>query len=287
MEFALVDGRRRAAFKSGRGTCAFCEAAMIAKCGPRMPNHWAHAVRQSCDPWWENETPWHRTWKSAFPEHCRERLHVAPDGELHRADVVTTTGIVVEIQNSPISDAERQSREAFYGNMIWIVNGTPFRAQFDIYHQLPDPDTDLGGDIVWYKAHRALPGTQIGMFWRKSENPDAYTSSLGLVEVHDTRKLSPAVRDSFCGHHQYDWVRPRAGWLESACPVFIDFGEEWVWQLGHYGAQKLPCVRAVSKVKLVHDAMTEVHAAAIATRFYPLTGSSYVDGALALFAADE
>ena len=78
MEFAIHDGVRRAAFKGGSGTCPTCGAAMTAKCGPRVMHHWAHAGRRNCDPWWENETPWHREWKSRFPESFREIAHVAP-----------------------------------------------------------------------------------------------------------------------------------------------------------------------------------------------------------------
>lgn len=285
MELALVDGDRRPAFKGGRGTCAYCDAPMVAKCGPRILHHWAHAVRQGCDPWWENETRWHRRWKSAFPEDCRERLHIAPDGKHHRADVVTVTGIVVEIQNSPMSDAERQSREAFYGNMIWIVNGERFRDQFEIYHQLPNPSADAVGDIVWFKARRHYHGAQAGLFWLKSENPEAAAGLTRMVTIKSIRDLDEDVTHTYCGHHQYDWVRPRAGWLESACPVFIDFGDDHVWQLGKYGEQGLLCVRAISKVKLVHDAMTETRATDIATRFYPLAGSPHLEAAMALLVA--
>jgi hypothetical protein len=57
--------------------------------------------------------------------------------EVHRADVKTPTGIVLEFQHSNMTDAERLSREAFYGDMIWILDGWPFRSNFDIYHALP------------------------------------------------------------------------------------------------------------------------------------------------------
>jgi competence protein CoiA len=74
---------------------------------------WAHAGWRNCDPWWENETPRHREWKSLFPDHCREITHTAHDGEIHRADIKTPTGIYIEVQHSSMTDAERLSRESF------------------------------------------------------------------------------------------------------------------------------------------------------------------------------
>jgi hypothetical protein len=44
----------------------------------------------------------------------------------HRADVVTASGGVVELQHSPISPEVIAEREAFYGErMAWIFDATP------------------------------------------------------------------------------------------------------------------------------------------------------------------
>jgi hypothetical protein len=48
----------------------------------------------------------------------------AENGELHIADVRTPSGLVLEFQHSAIKPDERRSREAFYSNMLWIVDGT-------------------------------------------------------------------------------------------------------------------------------------------------------------------
>ncbi len=122
---------------------------MIAKCGSRIMHHWAHTADRNCDPWWENETPWHRWWKNLFPENCREIVHLAADGEIHRADIKTPTGIVIEVQHSHMSDSERISRESFYGNLVWIVDGSTFRQNFNVCHMLPDPTSELARDLVW------------------------------------------------------------------------------------------------------------------------------------------
>lgn len=104
MQFALVDGERSEPFPGGRGRCPICDSVMIAKCGPRVPHHWAHKGRRNCNPWWENETQWHRDWKSRFPEQCREIHHQAPDGEIHHADVKDSDGTLggLQRQGEPI-----------------------------------------------------------------------------------------------------------------------------------------------------------------------------------------
>jgi hypothetical protein len=78
----------------------------------------------NCDHWWEPEKTWHRTWKNEFPTPWQEVRCIAPNGELHIADVKTEAGIVLEFQHSNISVKERASRESFYGNMVWLVDGT-------------------------------------------------------------------------------------------------------------------------------------------------------------------
>jgi len=55
MQYALVEGARQEASPGAKGLCPTCGAAMVAKCGPRVIHHWAHAGRRNCDPWWEND----------------------------------------------------------------------------------------------------------------------------------------------------------------------------------------------------------------------------------------
>lgn len=265
MQYALVDGSRRTAFPKGRGICPVCQNRAVARCGPRVIDHWAHAPGCSCDPWWENETPWHRAWKDLFPEECREICRIADGGEIHRADLITPTGIVIEVQNSPMADGERVSRERFYKNMVWIVNGASFKERFHILHHLPAPDSEIAQDLRWFKVK---DGEARGIFWRPSENADHLAGLTSMVEVHGIHKIEDAVNAAYCGHHQFDWVRPRVGWLESGAPVFIDFGDDRLVQLMTYPHGELPCIKLVSKRKFLHDVMVETRADAIATRFY-------------------
>ena len=266
MQYALVDGERSEPFPGGRGRCQICNSVMIAKCGPRVLHHWAHKGRRNCDPWWENETHWHRDWKNRFPEQCREICHQAPDGEIHRADVKTPTGIYIEIQHSSMPDTERLARESFYGNLLWIVDGRSFRERFRILHPLPDPSAPVAEDIVWFPPHANWRGDGIGIFYRLSETRESYPdrkvtksnirSIDGMVQVHGLSQISDEVLAAYVGHHQCYWVHPRRTWLESPSPVFLDFGDDWVARLDSYDDYKLPCIRVVAKSRLVRDVIS-------------------------------
>ena len=76
-----------------------------------------------CDPWWENETEWHRAWKRQFPDDWQEKVQYAEDGERHVADVKTEQGWVLEFQHSRIEPSEHRSRDAFYPRLVWVVDG--------------------------------------------------------------------------------------------------------------------------------------------------------------------
>ncbi len=277
MQLAIVDKQRVEASPGGRGLCPLCGTQVIAKCGPRVIHHWAHYRPKDCDPWWENETPWHREWKNLFPLECREASQIADDGEIHRADIKTPTGIVIEVQHSSMTDAERQSREDFYGNLVWVIDGSGFRKSFDVYHRLPDPNSELASDLVWAKAQRHMNGANAGMFFRlseaRTEKPDITKAELCSGWVHGMDEIRNAVDQSYNGYHQYDWVRPRKTWLDAQCPVYIDFGGECLLKTETYDDSGLQCVRYVAKRKFVHDTMVETNAANIATRFYPIPES--------------
>ena len=217
MQYALVNSERCEAFPGGRGECPICNSPTVAKCGPRVIHHWAHTSHKDCDPWWENETDWHRAWKNLFPEQCREISYTAPDGEIHRADVVTQTGIVIEFQHSAMTDLERLARETFYRNLIWIIDGRDFRHNFDIYHLLPDPASEVAQDLVWSKATRPMKGAAHGLFFRLSEavldDPEATKATVQHGWIHGIHEIETEVNKAYRGHHQYDWIRPRAAYL--------------------------------------------------------------------------
>lgn len=123
MKFADFEGTDREAQPGLIGKCRDCGRAMVAKCGLQRVWHWAHLKSKDCDPWWEQETEWHRSRKDQFPAAWQEIGHTALNGERHRADVKAEIGLVLEFQYSPLSEAERLSREEFYTSLVWVVHG--------------------------------------------------------------------------------------------------------------------------------------------------------------------
>jgi competence protein CoiA len=131
MHFAIVDNRRIEAGIGLKGFCPGCSKPVIAKCGKERIWHWAHRNNIKCDKWWESETDWHRSWKNYYPSDWQEVF--LPDeqtGEKHMADVRTANGLVIEFQHSHINPNERISREKFYQNMVWIVDGTHLKRDY-------------------------------------------------------------------------------------------------------------------------------------------------------------
>jgi hypothetical protein len=125
MKFALVDNNKTVAAKGLKGFCPICQEAVIPRCGLVKIPHWAHKRNTHCDKWWENETEWHRNWKNHFLEEWQEIVAIDDKtGEKHIADIRTNFGMVVEFQHSYITAEERVSRESFYKNMAWVVDGT-------------------------------------------------------------------------------------------------------------------------------------------------------------------
>ncbi|WP_374032198.1 competence protein CoiA [Bdellovibrio bacteriovorus] len=248
MQYALVGNKRVEATAGAKGICTGCGSALIAKCGTKVVHHWAHAKKKDCDPWWENETEWHRNWKALFPEECREVVHRDENGEIHRVDIKTSSGTFIEIQHSAITDVERLSREQFYKNLVWIVDGQPFFDNFRICHPLPAPDSEIAQDLVWHKAEWGMLGTMGGMAFKRSENLEAD----GLVLMADRRELDREIPKTYRGHHQYVWKKPRSTWLAATVPVYIDFGGSCLFRLELYGGY-LPALCRVSKAQFIED----------------------------------
>lgn len=139
MKYALIDNTKTEATKGSIGICPVCSSELIAKCGPDRMNHWAHKGTRNCDPWWENETEWHRAWKSNFPPEWQEVIHTdTQTGEKHIADVCTANGFVVEFQHSFLRAEERIKREQFYKKMIWIVDGTRLKKDYPRFIKAKD-----------------------------------------------------------------------------------------------------------------------------------------------------
>ncbi|NTV36877.1 MAG: hypothetical protein HGA53_07985 [Anaerolineaceae bacterium] len=153
MKFALIDGEKTEATKGAKGVCPSCGSELIAKCGEVKVNHWAHKGSCNCDPWWENETEWHRSWKGIFPVEWQEVVHFDESGEKHIADVKTQSGWVLEFQHSFINPEERQSRDSFYQQLVWVVDGTRRKTDKKQFEKLLEESVLLKTNIPIIRTH--------------------------------------------------------------------------------------------------------------------------------------
>jgi len=241
MKYSIINNEKVEAFKGGIGECVCCHKETIAKCGKKNINHWAHKSTIKCDSWWENETEWHRNWKNMFPKEWQEVIHYDEEtGEKHIADIKTNKGLIIELQNSPISSEELMSREVFYKNLIWVINGHTFKNNFHFLDKLPNPQAAFFQDIAFIGRKKDHLGK---LYYRYSENDENAT----MVLLHPVAEIENEINKNYIGHHTYDWIKPRSVWQESSCRRFIDFGDNFIWELQVYDKKGLKCVRKYDK----------------------------------------
>lgn len=263
MEVALVDGVRASPAPGLKGECPLCGEPAQAKCGPIVRWHWAHAGRRHCDPWAENEGPWHRAWKALFPFEWREVVAFDHAGEKHIADVIRPDGTVIELQNSPMGVEEMISREQFYGKkMVWIVNGEKFKKHIQIGDALPPPDHpaiqefELALPIYsqWIKWRQppSFDGSGLVYFQRSdlAANPGA------LHRGYPARELGNLMSGTYEGHHCWAWKKAREVWLSANRTVVFDFGTEQMWAITRYGAGGRLSLQRTSRTGLLRSLLS-------------------------------
>lgn len=247
MQYADVNGIKSSPSPNLKGKCFCCDSEVIAKCGSFKIWHWAHKDLKSCDPWWENETEWHRQWKNYFPKENQEIVHFdQKTGEKHIADVKTNNGVVIEFQNSPMSIEELESRESFYGNMIWIINGSKFKNRFFIYDKLPKPDSRPHKENIFFRR----TDKHAGAFYSKAKN---YRKN-NLYEVHGIKEIEREIEEEYDGHHLYHWSNPKKVWYNSSKKIFIDLGGDELIELLKY-AHNLYCIKKWNKEYFINRAI--------------------------------
>lgn len=251
MLYSIVGDTRKAPFPRGRGLCPYCGGQTIAKCGRKITWHWSHLPNPTCDPWWENETEWHRQWKAVFPKSWQEIIHTDElTGEKHIADIKTPTGLVLEFQNSPMSFEEMRLREGFYNNLIWIINGQKFSKNFHILAAMPNPVDEWVDDFVFVPLrHDYYNSSERLACWRKSDNPDHEPGQ--LVLAYNNQDIYEKVSKSYIGHHMFHWVKPRINWYEAKKTVLFDFGDTKLWKLQTFGSQTILVVQAIDKSSFI------------------------------------
>jgi hypothetical protein len=210
MKFADIEGNVRVEAQPGlTGKCPDCGQPMVAKCGQHRVWHWAHLKSKACDPWWEPETEWHRSWKNRFPVAWQEIGHTAQSGERHRADVKTERGVVLEFQYSALSEAERVSREEFYPRLVWVVHASRRLRDRKKFFALLRP-VHVASKLPTFTIHRD-DGSALLRDWGKSRAPVYF--DFGETEQDDSPLwrlypysgvlvyLTPVVRAEFVKAH--------------------------------------------------------------------------------------
>ncbi len=165
-----------------------------------------------------SESPWHCNWKLAFPPEFREKSFFSEiQNCFHRADIHTPCGTTIEFQHSPISLQELRSREDFYPNLIWVVDGRKFKG-FKILKHLPDVDESR---LDAYEFSH----TQNLTLYRKSELASAKPKLLTLShpELFGLKLTSH--------YFSFVWKHPHRVWYEAKCPMIFDLGGYFLYQL--------------------------------------------------------
>lgn len=105
----------------GKVKCSFGHEMVFAD-GKVRAKYFRHKSEQQ-DCRCSGKTDWHLLWQLMCKRTAIEIPYKADGRIVHVADIVNN-GMVIEIQHSNISEEDVAEREKFYGNMIWIVDGT-------------------------------------------------------------------------------------------------------------------------------------------------------------------
>jgi len=190
-----------------RAQCPLCRKPVLSKCGEIVDWHWAHLAGGDCDPWAEAETPWHRWWKERAPASWRE----VTVGE-HRADIRRPDDhVVIELQHSPISPEEIREREAYYGHMVWLIDGRLLTREVRMF------------DDWTRRLGQVRPGTWSWLWPRKSFLAarrrvflDLGTSVLEVKGFEEVTNLSPGRRRLANGFYLHGEEVSRDAFIERA-----------------------------------------------------------------------
>ena len=148
-------------------------------------------------------TEWHLGWQRAVPPERREVV-MGP----HRADIVTASGGVVEIQHSPISVDVITEREEFYGDrMAWI-----FDARASGLSSSAAAPPVAGEHAVRLRGLRRVPGSGSG----RGQRARAGTRAARATWRRGSGSRAPDVR--------FRGGTPAASLVACRRPVFLDLG---------------------------------------------------------------
>ena len=210
---ALFKGKRSEPSPGAKGVCPGCGNSVIAKCGEIVTWHWSHVVGADCDPWYEPESAWHSGWKNLVPEDQRE-IVMPP----HRADIVTRSGLVIELQHAYLSPNEVREREDFYGDMVWIIDASNMTVDFRMstpWNHSSDRETypgaflvDVVNRIQWILYINRPMFWDFGNGWLLRVDPTPPGRPRGMLAFRSEADATT------CGDHRVfrrsfgPWVRP-------------------------------------------------------------------------------
>ena len=253
MQYALIDGDRVEANRGLNAVCPLCRAPVIPKCGAIVVHHWAHLSKKDCDDWWEPETPWHRKWKA-----CATRTEVTI--QKHRADIVTSRGLIVELQHSNLSLADVRAREDCYGlRLRWLFDGTDLlvsapNGEF-LSRQTSSADVRSGeelavnaeGETYRVRPVRVFEG-EYGLTKMWLGEKCSVSREWDGERSHESMYVAPLAWNHF-DNHQLDlrkksrskegweivtfrWKHPRKSYAMTQRPTYIDLPGRFVLRLG-------------------------------------------------------
>lgn len=225
IRYAKVDGELIEPSTGIKGLCPGCGNVVIAKCGEINIHHWAHQRKFDCDRWWEPMTQWHIDWQNKFPKSWREVIfRDEQTGEFHRADVHTRNGLTIEFQHSALSLQELNSRNAFYKKIIWVVDAQPFVKQFELTKITPNPQSPLLSDYNFSVDANGL--SKHVLFFLKDYGDPREAGRIYSLRDEELALAFEEFENSEKKFWLFNWKYKHSAWLQSASPVFLDFGDD-------------------------------------------------------------
>ena len=134
MRYASVNGVRQEAEQKLRGTCPYCDRVVFAKCGQQRIWHWSHLGKLDVI---LGESPRRfgiASGRTSFPQ-IGGRSGRRSKWRMSCRRCQEDRGLVIEFQRSHITPDERISRENFYRNMVWVVDGTRLARDWPRFEQ--------------------------------------------------------------------------------------------------------------------------------------------------------
>ncbi|ABG57330.1 competence protein CoiA [Cytophaga hutchinsonii] len=149
-----VQGQKiKVSFSGEKAKCIDCGQDVRGHKGRMKIPYWQHLNKKDCDAWFEPITRWHIDWQNKFPKEFQEVSLIDPNTkEFHRADVRTNSGLVIEVQHSPIKPDEIEQRENFYGKnkLLWILNGESLLKHCRLNYRYEKKEMSLSFEIPHY-----------------------------------------------------------------------------------------------------------------------------------------